>query len=246
MNWFDAGWLVRIYALQLFMAAVLPIGSALVVCPRPVKAVESKASNPDAVIAFDIASLPLEDALYAFGAATGIEVFVDGGAVTGRRSTGVKGSFTAAQALHVLLNGTGLDAQPIGARAITLSPGPQQRSSTAVYRSYSAMLQNAVLRRLCGEGGIAFGAYRIAMQLWLTEAGTVRRIELLSSTGDQARDHRISNLLEGISAGKPPPILPQPVVMVILPLSIRDSGDCIVGAVQASSPDVGDGRDSRR
>jgi hypothetical protein len=54
----------------------------------------------------------------------------------------------------------------------------------------------------------------------------VQRIELLSSTSDLTRDRRLRELMEGLSVGKPPPMLPQPVIMVILPRSPRDSGDC--------------------
>lgn len=85
---------------------------------------ESAAGTSDAKLSFDIASQPLEDALYTFGAVTGIEVFVDGGAVKERRSTEVRGSFTVSQALRLLLTGTGLEAQSIGVRAITLTQPP--------------------------------------------------------------------------------------------------------------------------
>jgi hypothetical protein len=174
----------------------------------------------------DIPSQPLEDALYAFGAATGMEIIVDGGAVTGRRSTEVKGNFSPEQALGILLIGTGLDARPIGARAITLTLGRQEPAKTTIFRSYSAILQDAALRQLCRDKDIRFGTYRIAMQLWLNQAGGVERVELLSSTGDRARDIRIGQLLKGLSGAKPPETLPQPVVMVILPRSTADSGDC--------------------
>jgi len=248
MNGSDAGLPARSYALRLVAGAVLLIVCALVVRPGPANAADDPptASNPAATLPLDIPSQPLEDALYAFGAKTGIEVFVDGSAVKGRQSTEVKGTFTIAQALRVLLTGTGLEPQLIGARAITLSLGRQERPKTALYRSYSTTLQNVALRQLCSERDIGLGTYHIAMQLWINESGSVRRVELLSSTGDQARDRRIRNLLEGVAVGKPPRMLPQPVVMVILPRSIRDSGDCAVGAVPAASPAIAGDRDGKR
>ncbi len=194
---------------------------------------ESAAGTSDAKLSFDIASQPLEDALYTFGAVTGIEVFVDGGAVKERRSTEVRGSFTVSQALRLLLTGTGLEAQSIGVRAITLTQPPPEQSSVATYKRYSALLQNAAVRRLCGEGDATpsdFGSYRIAMRVWLNEAGGVRDVELLSSTGDRTRDDRILDLLRGIHIERPPPTLPQPVVMVILPRPPRESGDCTFGS----------------
>jgi hypothetical protein len=209
---------------------------------------QNKLGSPplNETVALDIPAQSLESALYAFGAATGTEIFADGSAVTGRRSNDVKGVLTVAQALRVLLTDTGLEAHTIGAHAITLSLIPQERSKTALYRSFSAYLQNAALRQLCREEDIDLGTYRIAMQLWFNDLGGVRRVELLSSTGDQTRDRRIQSLLQGISVGKPPPGLPQPVAMVILPRSFQDSGDCAIGAVKSSQSDGRDHRDSAR
>lgn len=195
---------------------------------------------------FDIPSQALEDALYAFGAATGITVFVDGSNVRGRQSTAVKGPFEATQALRVLLTGTGLNAHLVGAHAITLSPIPSQdRPNSIVYRRYSADLQNAVLGQLCNDREARLGTYRVAMQVWLDERGGVQRVELLSTTGDQARDRRVHELIEGISIGKPPPKLPQPIVMVILPRSPQDSGDCRAGHAPSPPRDAGGRHDGR-
>jgi hypothetical protein len=164
--------------------------------------------------------------------------------VTGRRSTAVKGVFTAMEALRALLAGTGLDAHRVGERAITLLPGPaQERPRSLAYRRYSAALQNAALRQLCHDRQTRLGTYRLAMQLWLDELGHVRRIELLSSTGDLARDERIHELVRSISVGGPPPMLPQPITMVILPRSPQESGDCPADDVPL--PDVGE-RDGQR
>ncbi|HLH11193.1 MAG TPA: STN domain-containing protein [Methylovirgula sp.] len=178
---------------------------------------------------FDIPAQSLEDALYAFDATTGIEVIVDGHVTLGRKSTAVKGLLTPAEALRILLTGTGLDARRVGADAITLSidaPAAAPENS-ALYRDYSAFIQQAVLRALCEEPDMRPGAYRIALQLRLDSSGIVSSIDLLGSTGDPQRDLRVSEVLRGLSIGAlPPPDLPQPIVMVILPRSSQDSGDC--------------------
>ena len=220
----------------LLVGAVWLAAAAMIAWPVLTKAVENLPAigSRDATISFDIPSQPLEDALYAFGAASGIEVFVDGSAVGGRRSTAVKGTLTVTQALQLLLSGTGLDAHAIGNRAITLSADRPQMSSAASFRDYSAILQKAALRQLCGMGGSRPGSFRIAMQLWLDDAGGVERVELLSSTGDPARDEQIRGLLKAISVTRPPPALPQPIVMVILPRPAAESGDCIGSATAAA------------
>jgi hypothetical protein len=241
---FDFGGCMRSYTARLRVGAVWFIISTVLAFAGPGDIAECKpaASELEVRTALDIPSQPLEDALYAFGAATGIEIIVDGSALTGQRSSGVRGTLSAAQALRILLNGTGLDAHPIGHSAITLAPIRQERSSAMIYRGYSAMLQNAVLRRLCGERDTEFGTYRVAMQVWLNEIGGVERVELLSSTGDQVRDRRIRELLQGISVVKPPAMMPQPVVMVILPRSVTDSGDCTVDSARRPSLDIGGDR----
>lgn len=176
-----------------------------------------------AVTKFDIPSQPLEDALYAFGAATGVSVLVDGRDVLGRRSTAVMGTFTSSVALGILLTGTGLDARLMKGGAITLSRIDANRGE---FLAYSAALQNAVLAQLCTDTELHLGTFRLALNLWLDDTGHVRRVALLSSTGDSARDRRIQEQLAGISAEAPPQKLPQPVGMVILPRPPRDSGDC--------------------
>ncbi len=184
-------------------------------------------TKPVGVQYFDIPSQPLEDALYAFDTATGIEVFVDGNSVVGRRSATVNGLSTPVDALRAMLAGTGLRAETIGSRAITLAEEPQDTAGSLAYRSYSALVQSAVVRVLCAEPDIRPGSYRIAAQLWLASTGTVSAANLLSSTGNPERDRRIRGILAGISVGKsPPPTLPQPIIMVILPRLTAESGDC--------------------
>jgi hypothetical protein len=176
---------------------------------------------------FDIPAQPIEDALYSFDVATGIEVFVDGATVAGRKSVAIKGMFTPLEALRALLAGTGLDARLIGPDAVTLFSKPQVAANSLTYRDYSALVQTAVVRALCTVPDVRPGAYRAAMQLWLAPTGVVLSASLLSSTGDAGRDRRIREILAGLPVGRaPPPALPQPVIMVILPRSPQDSGDC--------------------
>jgi hypothetical protein len=188
----------------------------------------SSIDNPAATKTFDIPSQPLEDALYAFDSVTGIEVFVDGSSVAGRRSTAIKGAFMPVNALRAMLAGTGLEAKTIGPNAVTLAlREPQDSVNSSTYRNYSALVQTAVVRRLCAESDIRPGSYRIAAQLWLGPTGTVSAANLLSSTGDPERDRRVQQVLARISIGKsPPPALPQPIIMVILPRPPQESGDC--------------------
>jgi hypothetical protein len=218
------------------VAALLFVAISLIglVCPDTAFAqsgdTASRASNanPATPQHFDIPSQPLEDALYAFDTATGIDVFVDGGNVGGRRSMTIQGYFTPLDALRTMLAGTGLEAETIGPKAITLALSePQDTANSSTYRNYSALVQNAVVRALCADPDIRPGGYRIAVQLWLAPTGIVSAANLLSSTGNPDRDRRVRRVLAGIAVSKPPPsTLPQPVIMVILPRPPQESGDC--------------------
>jgi hypothetical protein len=212
----------------LLLRAIVAGGIFLLVHAIAFAAEDQANTDQSPARSFDIPAQPLEDALYAFDVATGIEVFVDGATVAGRRSVAIKGMFTPLDALRALLAGTGLDARSIGADAVTLySSQPQITASSLTYRDYSALVQTAVVRALCTMPDVRPGSYRVAMQLWLAPTGVVLAASLLSSTGDAERDRRIRDVLAGLPVGRaPPPALPQPVIMVILPRAPQDSGDC--------------------
>jgi iron complex outermembrane receptor protein len=67
-----------------------------------------------------IPAQPLPDALMALGRQADVQILAAGGAVEGRRSPGVRGALTLAQALDRLLDGTGLDYEVIGARTVVV------------------------------------------------------------------------------------------------------------------------------
>lgn len=184
----------------------------------------------DHVIIFDIPTQSLDNALYAFDAATGVEIIVDGHLTAGLKSKTVEGLLTPAQALQILLSGTGIHAKRIGTDAITLSlnEAPLAPANSLLYRGYSAFVQSSIVRALCQYKDTRPGEYRIAVQLRLNSAGVISDVNLLSSTGNPRRDVRLHEILSGLSVGAlPPPTLPQPIIMVILPRSAQASGDCI-------------------
>ena len=175
---------------------------------------------------FDMASQPVDEAIYRLGVVTGVQIFADGSAVAGRKSKAIFGELTAEEALRQLLTGTGLVVRPAGADALMVVPGLVGPEGEAVRQTYSIGLQRAALVALCRHGDAIFGQYRLALRMWIAELGYPERIDLLSSTGDEDRDSRIRRALLAMSAERPPAALPQPVVMVILPRYPQASGDC--------------------
>jgi hypothetical protein len=188
-------------------------------------------------VGFDIPAQPLADALVAYGAATGVEVYYDGTLALGRRSAAVKGVFTPAAALKVLLQGSGYVPRTAGTDTFTLaaelpatSP-PVQASNTLIrrYEPYFAALQTRVVDALCGIDTARRD--EIIFSFWVDASGVISRSEILGASDDAVRNAFISKELRGLSIGAPPPSsLPQPVTMVIYPPSAGEASGCAAAA----------------
>lgn len=91
------------------MAAAVALGLSGVAIAPPALAQSASAQRT-----YDIAAGPLGSALNQFGRATGVAISYDPSIVAGKTTRGLRGSYRAAEALTVLLRGTGLQAQPDG------------------------------------------------------------------------------------------------------------------------------------
>src|SRR5262249_40095830 len=83
-----------------------------------------------APILFDILAQPLETALDAYGAASGVQVLYRTSLTAGRRSARVRGILMPEAALNALLAGTGLTARYTTDDSFTLVPQPAALSPT--------------------------------------------------------------------------------------------------------------------
>jgi hypothetical protein len=190
-------------------------------------------------IAFDIAPQALPRALAAFSAATGIEVLVDARNAEGRQSAGVIGVMTPPEALRVLLTGNHLVAEEFTPGTVMLmsvamppiAASPSGSRPPSVDPPYFAIVQRAVLRRLCQDDATSPGGYRVGLKLWIGPYGTVMRSERLGTTGDSGRDAALDAAARSLDVGQPPPAeLPQPIAVLILPHSSQDPVNCPVSA----------------
>jgi hypothetical protein len=185
-------------------------------------------SEPGGRIEFDIPAQPLASALSAYGAATRIPLFVDTELTEGRRSAALKGVFSAEGALKNLLAGTGLEARAIGDQGFTLVSPPSARTGSEArgpgamsptilrFNNYSAAIQNAMRAALCHHEETRPGSYRVLVRLWIGASGAVTGTELMTSTGNSARDVLLSDAFQGLVVGTPPPAdLPQPVTLLV-------------------------------
>jgi hypothetical protein len=220
--------------------AVLRLGCALVLLkPALAEAQSWDAGQVEQPINFNIAVQPLSKALYAFSAATGIEVFVDARQAAGLKSAGVNGTLSPRDALEILLLGSNLIAREFGPETITLrvreappgsSASPRQRAEPVFY----ADIQRAVFHALCRDARAAPGHYRIALRLWVGASGKVLQSRRLDTTGDVALDAAIDRVIQGLSIGRSLPSgIEQPIALVIAPRHGSDATGC-----PPSAPDM--------
>jgi hypothetical protein len=204
-------------------------------------AVAAKPSRP--LLRFDIERQPLSTAVKAFSEVTGQSLLVDERLLLGRVSPGVRGEFTADDALRRLLAGSGLRERYASDKAFTLEPidaRPDQRVAVAddgdamsraeaMTEAYAASLQAALEQRLCRAPGAHPGGYRLALQVWIDDAGMVGRVRLLGSTGQQERDGAIRQALDGLHVEMPPAGVEQPLTLLLLPASQSRPARCAAG-----------------
>lgn len=209
------------------MAALLVLDVMLI--PGQVQAQQAERPGPgaasfDAPMDFHIPAQPLESALNAYGEATRIQIFVDARLVAGVRSAALSGTLTPEMALRTMLAGTGLVARVIDGQGVTLESLPAARpsasnkvsASTARFDRYSGAVQRALRTALCRNAETAPGTYRTIVRFWVDVSGMVTRSELVTSTGDAARDIALSTVLRNLEIGAAPPAdLPQPVTLLL-------------------------------
>src|SRR3546814_11034176 len=73
----------------------------------------------------DVCSSDLDTALAAYGAASGVQLVYDSRLTAGLATNGVSGTYTAQDALSLLLAGTGLTPRFSGPQMATIEPAPQ-------------------------------------------------------------------------------------------------------------------------
>jgi Secretin and TonB N terminus short domain len=180
-------------------------------------------ADPAASITFDLPAQPLASALESYSISSGWQVIYDAGLATGRRSTRVNGEFTPADALRLLLAGTGLVPQYMAADGVMLIPDPalagtQVENPQTRYRSYYGRIQVALKRAFCTDRQIRSGSWRIALGFWIGSSGTVTRAAALGSTGDAEIDAAFDRAVHTLSIGDGPPAgFRQPVVILVTP-----------------------------
>lgn len=182
-------------------------------------------------VQLDIPAQPLADALVAFSAATGLQVFYDGALALGRRSSAVSGTLMPDEGLRRLLAGTGYaavataDPETITIAAALVPARPTASASSAHLRKYApyfGSIQTRVGEVLCANATVQSG--EIIVSFRLAASGVVSSAELLAGP---ERSRALVHELQGLSIGEPLPAgLPQPITMAIFPPAPGETSDC--------------------
>lgn len=243
---------VRMTMTQVAISVAVLLGAFLLFACASLAVARSDADtllNSSERLSFDIQAQPLAQALKAYGQRSDLSVLLDG-ADPQRPMPAVRGEMTRKQALSTLLDGSGLQAYYVDNRSIVirLPDGKPARASAGQrplnlshisgvrdgahdYSAYVTRVQQAVRNALCRSPQTRPGSYRLAMQLWLNPDGQVERVHLLGSTGKTTRDEAISRVLGNVSMGVAPDAsLPQPLVLLLAPVSGHVRDDCPVQA----------------
>lgn len=181
-------------------------------------------------ITLDIGPQPLDQALDAFGAVTGFQIFYETALTAGRRSSAVRGVFDRETALRVLLAGSDLTARVIAANTISIAPLPgisadlQQAKQASV--AYYGSMQTSIMKALCRNAETRPGTYRIAMQYWIDGMGRIARFKMIASSGDTGRDDAIRRAMQSVVFQPPLRDLPQPVTLAIEPAARDEPAGC--------------------
>ncbi|WP_455827382.1 secretin and TonB N-terminal domain-containing protein [Pseudomonas graminis] len=188
-------------------------------------------------LALNLPAQDLEHALQAYSRATGMAVLVDRELTRGRRSIGVRGRFTAQEALAMLLTGSGLMARYARSDAFTLqmpevsqppvTRGAAARHAARINNSYATALQQAIEASLCRSPLTRPGSFRALVQVWVNPQGLIEHSRLVSSTGDEQRDEALVRGLGTARVERPAPSsLRQPVTLLLMPDTTGTRMEC--------------------
>jgi hypothetical protein len=181
---------------------------------------------------FDILAQDLGPALARYAVIADQTVLFSDEVVAGRRSPGVRGRHAPREALDLLLAGTQLRAERVGAGATTsfvlrvmdVAPLPLP-AAAANDRLYDGLVQRRVWEALCARGETAPGRYRAVLMLEVDATGRLLAPRLVATTGSLIRDQAIVAALHGLRLDAAPPArLGQPLALLILPRAGAGAG----------------------
>lgn len=201
---------------------------------------------------FDIPAQPLDAAVRTYALITGQSVLASSSALRGRASRGLRGTYTAAEALERLLGGTGLQGRmlsgdavaivlaetdapagvPPGAGAVPLSRVDAVQADGADHRGYVSRLQGRLVAALCGSSLTRPGRYRLALRVSVDASGSVSVLRRSGGPAGAGGDAAIGQALRELRLDPPPAGMPQPITILLRPDGAGVRTDCPAGAAR--------------
>jgi len=184
---------------------------------------------------FDLPAESLELALRAFGRISELAVLAPAPLLAGRTSAAVNGDYSPREALDLVMEGTGLQAEFMGTNEAIIVARPEAVASPlaasaasaawpidgidddADRLAYAGMLQARLTQSLCEQPLTVPGGYRLAAQIRIDDKGTVVAASMVASSGMASRDALIMRALRSLKLDAPPDDLPEPVTILLRP-----------------------------
>lgn len=207
--------------------------AVLAICPSLL--IGGAAAQPAAqVYHFDIPAQPLVNALAQFATVSGIDIAYRQSLAAGRRSSSIRGEYSAPVALQMLLQGTGLAARFTDARAVIIyEPGaadavaPRRGASSSPslrldmaevrapvmlgtrdrsgHRRYAMAVQSEIRELLRADGAYKGNAFRLEIRIAVDKDGVIREVKLQKPSGEPDWDRHVVATLTGRTLSSPPP-----------------------------------------
>lgn len=206
-------------------ALLMPLACSPAGAQAIAQAEDSASPGDTSRIRFDIPALPLAEALQRYGHTADRSMFFETRQLADRRSSPVQGLLGKDEALHRLLDGTGLSASSLSPRVFTVEPAPRAAARPRGPSShYDGYLQRTVMRALCSEPGLHADRRRIALRFSVADS---RIRDLRVRVAEQpSLEPRVRDALMRMAVDAPPAGVGQPVVMIVSPEAARRWGGC--------------------
>ncbi len=185
---------------------------------------------------FDLARMPLHDALQQYSILTGRSVIYDAGQMRGRQSSALHGQYTLDDALRRLIADSGMEISYATDQAVSLRLALPTQSgrfatvpstaATPARQRYYGHLQATLQHQLCADPALEAGAYRLVLQFRITQAPHSVDLLRVIASGRPELESAIQAALHGQALDAPPHGLGQPVTLLIPAHSRYREGGC--------------------
>ena len=110
----------------------------------------------------------------------------------------------------------GLQGRP-GGRDLIGTPRGGGGGGGNRFGRYATLIQSQIDKSLRADDMLEVAKFRATMRIWLTPSGSVEKVELVRTTGDNELDQRIAQVISTMPAipEAPPNEMPQPVIVRI-------------------------------